>query len=43
LVIFENFTVKVAAAAEYTEFVAFVFDVICAGGCECLDCLNIHD
>jgi len=41
--IFDFFTVKLAAAAECTEFVAFEFAVIWAGGCRCVDCLNIHD
>jgi len=41
--IFEIFTVKLAAVAECTEFVAFEFDVIWAGGCGFVDYLNIHD
>jgi len=41
LVSFEILTVKMAAAAECTEFLAFKFDVIWAGGCG--DCLKIHD
>ena len=41
--IFEIFTVKLAACAECTEFVAFEFDVIWAGGFGCVNCLNIHD
>jgi len=32
LEVFEIFTVTLAAAAECTEFVAFEFDVIWAGG-----------
>ena len=40
---FEFVTVKLAAAAECTEFVSFEFGVIWAGGCGCVDCLNIHD
>jgi len=33
LIVFEIFTVKLAAAAECTEFVALEFNVIWAGGC----------
>jgi len=39
LVIFEIFTIKLAAAAECAKLVAFEFDVIWDG----VNCLNIQD